>query len=152
MIIRLWSASEEKVLIGLYDSDLTVAEIAQKLGRTPNAVMNRARRLRRTTDIVNRSPPIAPETKQTALALRAEGRKIADIAREVGVLECQISKWARAANMPPRHVRRRLTEENRARLRERAAAGENWNILAREFGCHRKTVWYLMRDRPGNQP
>jgi hypothetical protein len=85
------------------------------------------------------------------LAKALHNERASVIASLFGVSEMTISRWRRALGIKvPRGFPRKLSDEQVATLRARAAAGESEKSLAREFDVADSYVWLLVRNRCRN--
>ena len=77
----------------------------------------------------------------------AAGASQSGLARDYSVRQCVISQiwfgttWAHVGGPRGAPKQRKLTPEERAKIRRRALAGENREALAAEFGCKVRTVY-----------
>jgi hypothetical protein len=83
-----WRPEEDATLIGLYENNLTHAQIAQALGRSIDAIDGRRRKLGLKRGVIIRKAPTPDDFEEMALTMN-----MAQLAKHYGRVRSVIARW-----------------------------------------------------------
>lgn len=108
--MKPWSPEEDDVLRAASASRWPLAEIVERLGRTPTAVRGRARAL--NLGIGVRRAYSADEERQLRI-LAKQGKHYHEIAEALGLSVQSVKTWCQRHGITVRHMNPRWTDEDR---------------------------------------